>query len=376
MEATTEPIQAKNVNTPNVDSKGLEGVSKILSSGLPNTEKAAAEEKTPVAKTLVDNLTRDLVKEGAEEIKPEVVKDAIEEVKTEQAPAVAETPSTQVTEEVKIEPNFWEEEAPVTVEKQEEIKAGNIKELELKAKAYEEILEDKLAAAWFSAKKSGKDIHTFLADVQGVDPNKMSLEDLQREQLKRENPDPAYIEKGMEEFAEYTDRQKLKEVQGIKNTLKAEQENRLREYASNNQESQKKMVEIGHKALKEKEQYLESQKGKKVMGIEMTPTLISELNNAYENFNIEREDKTIDVPRIMNLLLLEKKSKLIAQTAYSKGRTDMELEFYKTHSRPSKDNGIANVPEVKNQNKQSQDEANMNALEKKFSHRGQGSRVN
>lgn len=371
-EVTTEPVQEQKTSGLNADSKGLGTVGKILSTGIENP---VAEEKGQVAKTLVDNLTRDLVKEGAEEVKPEVVA-VVEEIASTQASAVADIPNTEVVAEVKTETDWFNETAPITVEKQEEIKATNTKDLEIKAKKYDEILDDKLTAAWFSAKNVGKDITTFLAEVSGIDPNKLSLEQLMEIQLKSENLSPEAFTEEMDRFKDLGERAQKIETKEVKARLISEQENKLKEYSANNQASQAKMLEIGHRALKEKEQYLESKKGKKEMGIEMTPTLISELNTAYENFNIEREDRSIDVPRIMNLLLLEKKSKLIAQTAYSKGRTDMELEFYKTHSRPSKDNGITVVPEVKIQNKQSQDETNMNALERKFSHRGQGSRVN
>jgi hypothetical protein len=374
MEVTTEPTTTGRINEVKTEDRSLDGIGRMLASSIKQPE----EVKKEIPQSAVDALVKGLETKGAVEVKPEeVVAEKVAEVQVDAAPAVAEKHDAApiVTDEVKIEPNFWETEEPVSEDKKQEAKAKDIKDLESKAKQYDEIINDKFYNAYKSAKEAGKDVTTFLSEIQGQDPSKLSLDQLMMEQLKSENLSPDAIAKEMEDFNELSERAKIRETKDVKARLIKEQENRLGQYATDNQASQERFAQIGKKAQQEKEQYLEGQKGKKVMGIEMTPTLTNELNDFYENFNITREDGSIDVPRIMQLGLLEKKSKIMLQNAYSKGKTDAELAFYKTHARPSKDNGIAVVPEVKNKSQQSETQKNLAEFDRLTQIRGRGDRV-
>lgn len=128
-------------------------------------------------------------------------------------------------------------------------------------------------------------------------------------------------------------------------------------------------------SIKEKEQYLESIKGKVKEGVEMTSARLQELGEDFDSFNLFRKDGSLDVPRIMRIHLLEKYNSLRLENAYQQGRTEREMEGWQEIARPSATNGIAVVPENKNQSQKSEHEKNLSEFDRLTQIHGRGVRV-
>lgn len=245
------------------------------------------------------------------------------------------------------EKHYWENEEKQSNGEQKDTNtpvADKAKEFEAKAKEYEDILKDPAVEAIISARKAGKDFTTFLKEVAPIDIDKIPLAELMREQLKREGLSPEAIESEMEEFGEMKERVQKLATREIKATLQAEQQNRLQKYTLDNKQATLKRQEAFVKLKQEKDQYINSIKDKKQMGLEMTPTLLKELSEDFDKFSLIRTDGTYDAPKIMEVCLLLGKHKLMMQNAYNKGRAEEALESWKKNHRPSATNGFTAAP--------------------------------
>lgn len=348
-------------------------VDEILTKGLRKEPEVVVEEQKPEEVTVEVVETPEQIKVREQAKKIEEINADLKLNKEEKEKAVAELI------DIKKPKKYWEEQSEPEASgeiKNEPTEDKQYKAFEAKAKEYDEILKDPAVEAIITARKAGKDFTQFIKEVQPIDIDKLSYEDLQREQLRRENPDPAYIEKGMEEFAELSDRAKLKETKEIKAALNAEQHNRLSQYSLDNRKAAIAQEEWVVNLNKEKEQYLESIKGKVKEGVEITSARLPELQKDFEGFNLRRKDGTLDVPRIMRIILLEKYNSLRLENAYQQGATEKEIEWRDKTSRPSASNGITVAPEVKNKStKQTEDQANLKTFDQLTQVRGRGERV-
>lgn len=291
------------------------------------------------------------------------------------APAVAEVPVINPVIEEKEEPLPWEEgDVQQTPIKQiEEVK--DYKALyEQSMKELEDYKGDTFIGAYKSAKGAGKGVNAFLDEVKGEDPNKLTPEQLYTIDLKTEGLNEEQITQELEVFNEKypTSYLKSKATKEIKEKLLKDQENILAKYSEQNKASELKMQEIGQKAIQEKQQYLDKLKGTKGKGgILMTPTVLSGMADYWDKFNIQREDGTFNVSEIMQLGYYKQNIDVMLKNAYERGKVDEFKSLNGGRIRASKDNGLANVPQVKNQQSQS-DEANNSFLKEKASQGGGG----
>lgn len=313
------------------------------------------------------------LKEQATQI--EAIKADLTKSEDEKAKAISEL--TKVTKPLK----HWEvkEETPAeSAAPKEETKELEIKAFEAKAREYDEILKDPAVEALITARKAGKNFSEFLKEVAPIDVNKIPLNDLMREQLKRENLSPEAIETEMEAFEGLSERAKIRETKDIKASLQSEQQNRLAKYSLDNKQQEIKAQEWVLNLNKEKEQYLDSIKGKVKEGVEITSARLPELQKEFENFNLRRKDGTLDVPRVMRIILLEKYNSLRLENAYQQGSTEKELEIFTGKDgivRPSASNGIATIPDNKKQSQKTENEKNLSEFDRLTQIRGKGTRV-
>lgn len=394
-----EAIQQTRINEVKVEDRSLDGLGNMLASGLNKPVPTQDNQEIPQSK--VDVLVKGLEQKAEESnvttaLKlgngAEIIVETPEQIKIKEKEVQIETIKADLnkSEEEKLKAvselkeaskpkKYWEEKdesnengaADSSKEKEPEYK-----EWEQKAKEYDEILKDPAVDALISARKAGKDFTSFLKDVQPIDVDKIPLSELMKEQLKRENLSAEAIESEMEAFEGMSERAKVRETKEIKATLQSEQQNRLSKYSLDNKQAAIKSQEWIMGLNKEKEQYLESIKGKVKEGVEMTSARLPELKQDFENFNLRRKDGTLDVPRVMRIILLEKYNSLRLENAYQQGRTERELEGWQEITRPSASNGLNIAPEVKNKSSQKQEtEQNLKTLESMYSSRGSGQRV-
>ncbi len=248
-------------------------------------------------------------------------------------------------EEAKIEKNHWEEEVTSAAEVKTDDK-DVVKKYESQVKEYETLTSDPLIASYLAAKKAGKDVPTFLNEVKGEDVKALSDEQVWERELKSANLTPDEITTEMEGFKELTPYARKKQVDPVRAKLEAQQTEKLKQYASDNTAAAANNTKVAQQLLQEKEQYLNSKKGKVEMGLEMTPARLQEVSDYVDNFNLQRADGSVDVSRIARLGMLEKNYKLLLQNAYTKGANDERIKALKEIARPSReDGGLRVVPD-------------------------------
>lgn len=262
-----------------------------------------------------------------------------------------ETLEAKVVESV-IAPNHWEvseegAEALKNLENKEISSVDNTKELskkyETKAKEYEDLVSDPLIKAYLSAKEAKKDVSTFIDEIKGEDIKSLTDEQVWQKELKSANLTDDEISAEMDSFKDLSPYQKKKQAEPIRAKLQSEQANRLKQYASENSATAARAQEVTQKFITEKEQYLNSKKGKVEMGLEMTPARLQEVSDYVDNFNLQRPDGSVDVARIGRLGILEKNYKLLLQNAYNKGGGDREIKLMKEMARPSREDGTLKI---------------------------------
>jgi hypothetical protein len=264
-----------------------------------------------------------------------------------------ETLEAKVVEAV-IEPNHWEvddntgADASKTsenegVKKTEDSTGELVKKYKTQAEEYENLVADPLISAILSGKKAGKDVSTILNDIKGEDIKSLTDEQVWQKELKSANLTEDEITSEMESFKELSPYQKKKQAEPIRAKLQTEQEGRLKQYASGNSAAAANTQIVAQKFITEKEQYLNSKKGKVEMGLEMTPARLQEISDYVDNFNLQRPDGSVDVARIARLGILEKNHKLLLQNAYIKGENDKAIKLMKEMARPSREDGAIKI---------------------------------
>lgn len=376
-EVAEAPVEVKKENPPIQETPVLDRLAEKSDLKIQATTKVQEERKaaTPSTET-VDTLKKateivaDDKNKGSEALTEEQKAQAqLEEnnkkisaekevKKTEGLEKKIETLETKV-EENEIQKNHWEaEEEPL---KEGETKAttddkGNkidnkeilLKKYESQAKEYEKLMSEPLVKAFISAKEAGKDVSTFINEVKGTDIKTLTDEQVWEKELQSASLTPDEVTAEMDSFKDLSPYQKKKQAEPIREKLESQQSERLKQYASENSATASQAKEVAIKFNTEKEQYLNSVKGKTVMGLEMTPARLQEQSDYIDNFSLQRADGTVDVSRIMRIGILEKNYKLLLQNAYTKGENDKAIKMLKEIARPSReDSALKLLPDTK-----------------------------
>lgn len=310
----------------------------------------AAKTETPVESVKVEE-------HKAEENKTEVKAEIKEEPKTNGK-------SEQPKEDAAItspQPQWWESEQPAEQTKSEikqDDTAKRLRELEEKAKLYDEIANDKLISAIHSAKKSGKDISSILNEIKPPSLDGKKPSDLWQMECEANGLSPEEIEVEMEKFNELSPLKQRKEAEAIKNQILERHQSTLSKYTADNIESSKALEVRNRKALElanaERTQFQEKIKDKDWMGIKMTPSEISKLDTFLDNdFSLVRKDGSLNYEMWAEVGHYVLNKKTIMQNAYNKGVTDAKHNLLLEMSRPN-DGGkkFNSAPDVKPAQKQ------------------------
>ncbi len=353
--------QAAPTITPTVDNTPdvLDRLADKSKAKIEATVKVQEERKAPAAPTAetVDTLKKatDIVadepkKDGAvlsaeEKAKADLIANEAKIASEKAANAEILAKATELVEgqeEAKIEKNHWEEEVVPAAEVKTDDKEV-AKKYETKAKEYEDLTSKPLIAAYIAAEKAGKDLPTFLNEVKGEDIKALSNEQVWERELKSANLTPEQVTEEMDSFKALSPYQQKKQTDPVRAQLDAAQTERLKQYASDNTAAAANNTKVAQQLLQEKEQYLNSKKGKVEMGLEMTPARLQEVSDYVDNFNLQRADGSVDVSRIARLGMLEKNYKLLLQNAYTKGANDERIKALKEIARPSREDGALRI---------------------------------
>lgn len=252
--------------------------------------------------------------------------------------------------EVAVEKNWFEneEESSAVDEIQNTVKTedkeGLLKKYESQAKEYQKLMSEPIIKAIVSAKEAGKDLNTFLEETKGVNSKKLTNEQAWEHELRSDGTLTAeQITEEMENFKALSPYAQKKQVEPVKAKIEAQRQESLKQYAFENTSATAQTQVVAQKLLTEKEQYLNSVKGKTVMGLEMTPARLKEQSDYIDNFKLQRDDGTVDVARIARLGMLEKNYKLMLQNAYTKGENDKAIKMLKEIARPSREDGAIKI---------------------------------
>lgn len=252
----------------------------------------------------------------------------------------------------------FDDSAEVKTEETKKETAKDFKaEYEQATKELEDFNNDTFISAYSAAKKSGKDVSTFINEVRGVDINSLTPEQIWDANLKAEGLSPEDITTEMEKFAELSPFEKKQKTKTFKQELITQQHEQLKKYASDNTtnaaNSDKDKQALAVMAQEQGKQFFEKIKDKEWQGIKMTPSE----TNKLQNF-LEKEFKFINADGILNYELYAKvgnyalNERTILQNTYKKGETKGYEKALLEIARPSNnDKRFNSAPEVKTENK-------------------------
>ena len=261
------------------------------------------------------------------------------------------------------EVNFWEKEdfgtTPVPEaqkdENKEKLKKAEADKLvALKAKQFDEIEADPFVKAYLSSKQAGKGVDTFLAETTTNNPANLSDEQVLDKRIARFalSEDDAAEERESFKTMSPTGRKEL--IAKERGLLNADYKKNFEKYSTSNAAESERLLSVANKGIKEANDFLASVQGKEVWGITYDSTQIQKLEDFAQGImqnGLFKEDGSWDVPKIMRLGMKELNTQHMLQKAYEKGQYAANEEWYKTHARPSANNGIAKVPDASIVNK-------------------------
>ncbi|MEK6809358.1 MAG: hypothetical protein AABY40_01665, partial [Nanoarchaeota archaeon] len=230
----------------------------------------------------------------------------------------------------------------------------NNSQWETKAKQYDEITNDAFIKAYLSSKESGKTTGDFLSEIVKDNPAHLTDEQVWEQKIKKSGLTDEETEEERENFKEMKPMQKKSVIAKERSELEKEYQRNFEKYSTGNTQEKEKTIAIANQAIKETEDFLTKLQDKNVAGILYDSTQLQKLSedarDLMEN-GLFKKDGTWDVPRVMRIGMM-RNSQHMLQKAYEKGKTEAQEEFFNRYGRPSKNNGIAAIPEAKILNKE------------------------
>ena len=301
----------------------VEESAKTVGEKLADKPQAKADEKKPEVKEATK--AEDKPEAKAEEKKPEV--------KAEAKPA-----------ETKTEKQWWDDEndATTVTDKASSSKKPEI-DYEAKFKEYEKILSDTEIQALIAAKKSGKDLMTFVKEIKGTDVKAMSPEDLFKIKLQRLGSDESEIAEAMEDFSALKAWEKKEKTQDMKSILETEQSENLKKVTQGSFEMAAKQQKVVEKAQADLEKYVADLNGKELYGVKITPEIASGIKETVSNGipDLTNEDGSWNIPAYAEIALWHKFKKTMMKANAAKITAQVKEEMLKEFSRPSQNNNTS-----------------------------------
>lgn len=225
-------------------------------------------------------------------------------------------------------------------------------------KELEEINNDPLIAAYKAAKKSGKDVSSFLNEIRGVDVNRLTPDQIWEASLNAEEGLSAEDKAiSLEKFAELDKFEKIQKTKTFKQELIAQQAENLKKYASDtsasakDKESQAKALAV--MAKEQGKQFFDKIKDKEWQGLKMTSSEINKLENYLANdFRLMNADGSINYEMYAKVGNYALNERTILQNTYKKGETKGYEKALLEIARPSSNEKRFNsAPDIKTNNK-------------------------
>ena len=339
-----------------------------------------AEIKTPQEQESTNSSQQDVMGKYAKNISQK--REAEKQVQTKTASPASEEPPIEVKSETPKEPTSngqsenpqkeltppvpvetpvetdWKKELGFddSTEIKTEAKDDNsklLKEYESKAKEYDEISNDPFIAAYNAAKKSGKDVSSFINEVRGVDVNSLTPEQLWEANLKAEGLSVEDIATEMEKFTELSPFAKKQQTKSFKQELITQPHEQLKKYASDKTASAKDNEAAIQIFQEQGKKFFEKIKDKEWQGIKMTPSEAQKLQNFLEQeFNFKNADGTLNYELYAKAGNYALNERTILQNTYKKGETKGYEKALLEIARPSSnDKRFNSVPDTKTTNK-------------------------
>ena len=375
MTEVAEPIQPRTDNASVRDRMIETAVKNKAAIAAANAE--SAKETEPVQKAAAPVITADTVADAVVKKEPVVEEPAdsaalqvaaekliadnnlkIEAEKKEaaEATALAEAGKAKLAAETaaKETPAWYDESEKPEVDLGDDNKAAIDPELETKAKAYDELLNDKFVKAYTSAKKSGKNITSFIKEVAPLDVDSIPDKQLFVLSLQKAGLTTEEMEIENDAFDNYTPLQKKRAVAEIKESLRKEDGDKLAQYITDNEVDQAKNEEYLKKYKADKSEFLSKLKTKEdYMGLKLNQSDIEQAMQYVEHgFPTTRKDGTYNLPSMFELAVFRSKKKEIAQSLINKGVSLGREALLKELSRTDRNDGAGKVlPDVTVENK-------------------------
>ena len=327
-------------------------------------EKSTEETKTE--KSTTDNLTTEETekkknttdttasadKEKETEAKTEAKKEDKKEETTEEKTEEKKTEAK--TEEKTEQPTLWWNAT-------EEVKTETTPEVRTeidKVKAYDDLLSDPEIKAFVDAKKVGKTLTSFLNEIKGVDVDKMSSEDIFRIELEKHGAKDEELKDALEDFRTKPEWEQNKEVAPLKESIKKEQADKLKEFSISSTLEVQKRDDMVKKGFDDLDLHLKNITGTKIDGFEITKEISDDIKNFVTNqFSIYNEDGSFNIDYLVDIALYKTHKKDIMKANFDDLEKEIEEKYIKKYSRPSKKETGTNSIEIISQADKSLEEA-------------------
>lgn len=271
-----------------------------------------------------------------------------------EAPEVPETPETPETPEVPETPEAPETpETPATPETPKDwfevdddvsiIKTTEApKALETPKRDYSSLETDPDFELFLSYKDSGKGLKDLITEFSVTDPSKMS-----EEQLFNQLCDMQSIpqEERDDEYTQFLTKSRLDRNQildAVKARIESENQNKVKGLVDSNQKGREQAQLIQNKFTTDVETIATSLKGKTILGLQITDEMSSSIKQDVMNFNIVRQDGTLDTEAITEMVLLKKFIKDIVKVnvtaSKNKGKEEILTEIHNPSPRQTSTN--------------------------------------
>jgi len=311
-----------------------------------NESRKTEQEKALVAAQNVEQAVSAETPKPSESLKP-----------TPQTEAELLTPQTseqtsESTSETPSQKLWWDSDEPQEQKESEKTNKDQYKEWQDKASKYDEILNDKLIYAIFTAKKEGKDVSSILSEIQPPKVEGLKPEDLYRKKCENIGLSPEEVETEMEWFKELSPMRKREEAETIKKQILENYEKNLSKYVDasveNSRVKEQQTKAAIEKANAERANFFEKIRDKDWMGVKMTQSEISKLDNFLENqLSFTKNDGSFDYEKYAQVGHFILNQKTIMQNAYNKGVTDAKQNLLLEMSRATAgDKRFNSAPDV------------------------------
>lgn len=297
--------------------------------------KSAPAEDSPEAKEIIAADIQKFDPTG-EELHKLVAGDNVPEKETPKEPEQKQEQQTPTAEEVN---KGWRDRLKETPEFKEKQMKAQQEEMLAKMKELEEFEKSELYGIMQRAKKEGKNPLDLLKEVNQINVESMSEEELVKYEAQKHNLTEDEIEEEFNAFQNKTPLEKRKYLNAIREQLKSDNEAIKKKFEPSAPAENKLPEEIlkkAEKAQKSLNDILDNLDGKEYVGVKFTPNRLSKVEETVQKLvNASVEDYLTDdgeldmIKAVEHAVIINFNSRVIADAekrAYEQGKMEMAKE--------------------------------------------------